>query len=293
MDAATLFQKKGELVGLPPAGQVAYFTDSSGNLKQVDSAGNVTTVGGGSGAVHVIAPITGDGTVGNPLAIVIPPCAEDAWGANAAAFVATKATTVTNVVFRSRCANALTQELSAATVSGSGAVAQNTSAVGGVISTTTGTTASSRAYFTNAGKLTYVPNLRTAKYAVVTRAKIISVNATCTLILGDATDTSTSDNYFGVLGATSTANYVFIVGAVTQNTAVAIDNSYHTIAMIADGTNVSLWNVDTGVQIGTNIAQSNAATVAGHFRFDMLNGTTTTAVAADIDDAMFITEQAA
>jgi hypothetical protein len=39
-------QIKGDLVGLPPAGQVAYFTDASGNLKQVDSAGNVTSVSG-------------------------------------------------------------------------------------------------------------------------------------------------------------------------------------------------------------------------------------------------------
>lgn len=63
-----LIQKMGAAILLPKVGEVAYFTDSSGNLKQVDSAGNITAVGGGgSGTVHTDATLTGDGSVGSPL----------------------------------------------------------------------------------------------------------------------------------------------------------------------------------------------------------------------------------
>ncbi len=64
-DAAPIFQTKGALIGLPPAGEVAYFTDASGNFKQVDSSGNVTAVG--SGALTVGTGLAGAGTVASPL----------------------------------------------------------------------------------------------------------------------------------------------------------------------------------------------------------------------------------
>ena len=48
MSNGPLFQGKGDLVGLPPTGQVAYFTDASGAYKQVDSSGAVSAVGGSS-----------------------------------------------------------------------------------------------------------------------------------------------------------------------------------------------------------------------------------------------------
>lgn len=47
MSDSQLIQKKGAAILQPKSGEVSYFTDSTGTLKQVDSSGNVTAVGGG------------------------------------------------------------------------------------------------------------------------------------------------------------------------------------------------------------------------------------------------------
>jgi len=258
-----------------PAGAVRISRNASGLVASVDGGTPAAIAGGGT-------------------------CAEDVWGGAAASFVASKVSTLTNVVLRSRCATAFSLEMETGGVAGTGVVTQDTTQTGGVYHLTTGATAASRIYVRNKGaggaagvKTDLVPNIRTAKWAVIVRFKIISVNATCLNILGDMTDTLTSDVYWGVRGQTSQATYVLVVGATVQNTGVAIDNSWHTFAMIGDGTNVSLWDVDTGAQVGTSMVQSDAPAVAGHFRCDVLNQGTASAVTQDADDIQVITEQAA
>lgn len=87
-----LIQKMGAAILLPKVGEVAYFTDSSGNLKQVDSAGSVTAVGGGgSGTVHTDATLTGDGSVGSPLGT-------SGWWADAQRFLETSLPKLTEFV---------------------------------------------------------------------------------------------------------------------------------------------------------------------------------------------------
>lgn len=72
---SVLFQNKGELIGLPPTGTVAYFTDATGALKQVDSSGNVTAVGGGGGlpsGTGLVKTTSGVGSVGTPYVDYLP-----------------------------------------------------------------------------------------------------------------------------------------------------------------------------------------------------------------------------
>lgn len=226
-------------------------------------------------------------------------CPEDVWGGGVCSFVQSKVPTLTNVVYRSRAATAFTQENERATA-GSGSATQDTTRNGGVIRLATGITPGSRANFRNrdalaaAGvKVDYVSNIRTQKCALAVRYQIIGINVTGLMLIGDVTDTATSDVYFGMRGATSTSELVIQVGAVILNTTVPIAAGvWKTGILILDGTNVKLWDFDTGALVGS-VPQVNAATTPGHFRSDVLNQGTGTNVEHLVDDAIFITEPAA
>jgi hypothetical protein len=248
----------------------------------------------------------------------IPPssggsCASDPWGDAAASFVAGKVSTLANIVFRSPCelvvatagaAGGGSMTLERAAVSGTGAdAAIDPTKNGGVIKFTTGTTGSSFRVVRNfngvaaAGlRSDLIASIRLSKWAKVVRCLIGVVGAGTTMQMLKVTDeaTANADVIVGVDGATSTTNWAIKVGAAAYvDSGVALPTvAFATIALIADGTNVSVWNVDTGVQIGANIAQVGAGAVAGHLAM-LATDSGITSRSAWVDDVMFITEAAA
>jgi hypothetical protein len=222
-------------------------------------------------------------------------CTEDAWLGAVTALVAAKAPTVVNVCLRSKCATLLAVELAAGTVNGTGSsITQDTTRNGGVIINDCGANANAFNIMKNAGGVPLVTNPKTAKWAVATRVLIGTVVATTTMDVCGLSDNTTYDVSLGVNGPGSTANWaIFVTGQTTQNTGVALPTAtFATVCLIADGTNLSAWNVDTGVQIGTSVSQANVGTANAVFK----QLTTNTAGGSNklfTDDIAVITEPAA
>lgn len=275
MDAASLFQKKGELVGLPPAGQVAYFTDSSGNLKQVDSAGTITSVGGG-------------GNVG------LAP-----WFSNVAAAMQKLQGTLVAATLVSECTS-VSLELEAQAATGTGTAAVSASIAGGVVSSTSGVTMNSFRLLRNRnGKNEpVISNMQTAPWVVAVRTQLLQPGATSMLYQCGISDESAIDAFLGQKTTVSGTNYVMVVGSTTVDTGVAFDTSKdYTLIMFANGTAIQayLGAADgTGiVAIGATIAQSHAANLPAAIRIAAFNQGTAANCAFNTDAILVLTERAA
>ena len=235
----------------------------------------------------------------------IPPsgggtCASDPWGDAAAAFVAEKVSTLVNVCFRSYCATAFTQEVELAAVTGAGAtVTQDVAKNGGVYLFDSGTTGSSYQVMRNKGstaaagiKTDLVANLRTSKWAKVVRAKVGTVGAGAQMDIVKLSDELTGDVILGVLGSTSTTNWLIrVTGQADVDTGVAFGATYMTVALIADGTDLKAWNVDTGVQMGASASQVNCIAAVGHIAMLCTNSAAASNTFS-VDDIAVITEVA-
>jgi hypothetical protein len=190
-------------------------------------------------------------------------------------------------------------------VSGSGAdAAVDITKNGGVIKFTTGTTGGSFRVVRNMNGVAvaglrsdFVSNIRTQKIAIVIRILMDAPTSTCDFEMIKITDeaTANAEVLLRALGSTSTTNWALTVGsAATVELAGATlpTVAFETLALILDGTNVTLWNVDTGLQLGASQAQVTAGTVAGHLAMLATNS-----AAANknvwIDDVVVITEPAA
>lgn len=245
----------------------------------------------------------------------IPPvdgaCASDPWGDNAATLAAGLVPTLTNVCFRSSFAHGFSvsgaqggSEIERAAVSGVGANATiDITANGGVLLLDTGTTGNSFRIVRNVNgtaaaglRADLVANARTAKYAVGIRVKVGTVGAGCTMNLVCIGDEATADGaaILAVKGATSLTNWVWLIGAAAAvDTGVALPTAaYASVMMVANGTTITAWNLDTGAQIGTGQAQSAVGAVAVHPFMNALN-TAAASNTAQVDDWICITEPAA
>ena len=243
-------------------------------------------------------------------------CASDPWLDRVAAFVATKEPTLVSVPFRSTCAKlqnvgtTVSATDSAADVERSAASGTSDCIVdptknGGCLKLSTGTTGGQFRYARNtngiaAAGLTaeLIANLRTSKYAVIVRAAFDTPTAGCQYdVARVGAEVANGGVILGVLGSASTVNWAITVGtAAAADTGVALPAAgvFVTVALIADGTNVKAWNVDTGTQIGLagGYAQSTAVTNPGHWLIFVTNS-----AAANknlfCDDVAVITEPAA
>lgn len=130
---------------------------------------------------------------------------------------------------------------------------------------------------------TQAVNTRTSKWAVYTRAKIVTAVASGAeqAVMCGMIDT-TNDNYIGQHASISTTNWVFRVGGgAATDTGVAFDNTaFHDLVIWNDGTTVR--GLIDWVQVGS-AASSAVATTAGWSRLWAYNAAVTGTVNFDIN----------
>lgn len=214
----------------------------------------------------------------------------DPWAAKVAAFVQSKVPTLTNSVFRSPCMG-FSVEVERAAASGTGDVATLATENGGVWDVKSGATASSFRIVRNrdgaaaaGSQANLVSNIKTAKWAIGARVFIKTVLSTSTLDVLRMTDEATSEVTFGMLGATSTSFWSIVVGSASAvSLGIAPIAGWQTVVTIADGANVTAYDVDNG-QIGTPQSMSTAPTVVGHTLMFAANGTTASNTDFWVDD---------
>ncbi len=199
-------------------------------------------------------------------------------------------------VLKSECASTSTElELSAAQSATAGIL---TTKNGGVIHLSTGAGAGvTTSILRNkdgalAAPSTLVSNSRTAVWACVNRAQVVTAPVNTGYIPVCGILDGTTDIYFGCLGSNNTTNYVVGTNAGTVTTGVAIDTTaFHDFALVNDGTNLMAY-VD-GVQIYTIAVGTKIATTAGFMRMFVQNGATGGNQEAYYDKIAFFTAAAA
>ncbi len=235
---------------------------------------------GGGGTVEAL--VAGDGInidatdPANPIISSTAACYTDAWMDAVGEFVAGKVPSLVNPIFRSKLATGFNVEIERGALIGTGGSSNmDITRNGGVLKCDSGTTGNSFRIVrptnaTGAGGTGSTPgfvyNARTQKWAVVVRVLIGTIGAGATMPICCLGDEATAEITLGIVGATSTTNWcISVTGQSVQNTGTALPTAtFTTVALIGDGTNIKAWNVDTGVQIGTTIAQSLASTAAMH-----------------------------
>lgn len=187
-------------------------------------------------------------------------------------------------------------ELELGGATGSGAVNQKTNLSNGQLQVQSGATANSFRVVRAKGGVatpatTFVPNVRTTHFAVYTRVRVEATTATCTLQCCELADEATFDCVLGVLGATSTTNFVLKVGAAAAiDTGKAFGSSFHDLVLWNDGTNINAY-VDplTSSAAVAQVAASNAGAVGGHWFANAQNGATAANAEFTLDTAAVFT----
>lgn len=221
-------------------------------------------------------------------------CFADPWLDDGAAFVATLDATVVKTVFRSRCQNGFSQEVELGTAVSTGTVVQ----VAGVgFEFSSGVTAGGNRTCRNrdgeaagGAAANLVANARTSKWAVLIRGRVIATTVDCILRMANMTgEAANEDSFIGVVGPAVT-NWSIKVGAgAAQDTGVAFPAggaaaAWTNLLLFCNGTNISAWNVDAGVQIGSNILSSGAVNAAAHVAALAYNGATSAAAGFQTSD---------
>lgn len=221
------------------------------------------------------------------------------WFSNVASFVQGLQGTLLAVTLASECTSA-SVELEAQAATGTGTAAASTTVPGGVMSLTSGATASSFRILRNKNGKTepVIANMQTSKYAVATRAKILTTNATSMLYCCGLSDETTADLFLGQKTTVSGTNYVMVVNTTPLDTGVAFDTSAnHTLLIIADGTNIQAYiGAADGSGLtaaGATVAQSNATSAPCAIRIAAFNQGTASNCAFNVDSILVLTERAA
>jgi hypothetical protein len=217
------------------------------------------------------------------------------WFSNLATLIRALDPTLTALPLVSECAS-LSTELGLQGLSGTGTLTINTAKPGGVIRSQSGATAGSYATVQSRNGITeaYIPNLRTAHYALACKAQVIQTAATFLITFATLGDTLTGEMGWKCRQATSGVNYVASVFGTNVDTGIAIDLvTLRTFVIVADGTNVRFFYgpADGSSLIASSvIAQSNAPTNPGIFLGNAQNLGTAASVSYDLDAVMVLTQ---
>jgi hypothetical protein len=222
------------------------------------------------------------------------------WFSNVASFIQGKQGTLVAVTLASDCTS-LSLEMEKQSAVGTGSATVVTSSPGGIFQTTSGATANGYNIIRNKNGATepVVSNVRTAKWAIGTRSKIVTTAATFNIESCCISDEATFATYVGAIQATSGTNWCISVGsAAAVDLGVAFDTTnFHTLIMIADGSNITAYiGASDGtaiVQLGTAQAQSTAPNAAGACDFLAQNLATSAAVTAQLDSVIVLAERTA
>lgn len=251
--------RRGAVV--PPLGtDLTVFQDTDGSLKQVNSVGVKSALGGGSAT-------------------------EDAWFSTTAARISTLVATLTNVVQKDDLFNKNTNWDS--TVAGSGTVTN-----GGIsaLDLQNGTTAASNAVLTAKGSFNSNPNLRTTKSAFAVRIKKIANIATSDHRIGWSD--GANPVFFGIQGATSQLTYSIKVGtgAIVDTLGVQSTTDYDTVILVCDGTN---YFIDlNGAIVAASVQAVGTAPAAAGTAQILVTHNATANDGLRIDKTMIVGEQA-
>jgi hypothetical protein len=240
-------------------------------------------------ATYVDIPAVSSGGGTSPAAI---------WFNTTAAWAQSLIPTLVSAPFSSTCWDLTGTELEKGGATGSATITQLTTSPGGVIAISSGTTANSIRSLQNRGNVAnaLISSQRTSRFAIISRVRIAVLAATYQVSLVDVTDGATSEVYFGLNRATSAVNYVARVGLAGTITdlGVAFDGNWHTLAMVADGTNYYFYvGAQDGMgmtQAGAPIAQSGAGAVLGYWQTYNQNLGTAANVEHHVDDVLVLAE---
>ena len=180
-----------------------------------------------------------------------------------------------------------------------GTMALSTILVGGQLLGASNTTANAVAtarqfHGTTAPNACFCPNMKTSSYVLATRAKIVALNATCSLQMCSWTDETVLTCFLGVVGATSQTNLTLTTtSTVDLGIALPATGTYADFLIYANGTTIQCYLGDgTGnnyVAAGAPQSQTGLPTNPGHWFASVGNGATTTNAAATWDKAFAIT----
>ena len=196
--------------------------------------------------------------------------------------------TLTTCPLRSDCQDMTFLE---AAVTGTGVAAPLAGATGGQITVSSGATAGGIGNLRNAGSATIglVPNLRTSKYALASRARLVTLpTGAGGFFLARMSDLGASNVGFLVIPSFNPTNYVAICGGAFADTGVPFGTTTsRSFYVVADGANVRYY-ID-GTLVAT-VTQLGAAVAAGRVDCNAYNAATAEVVSFHVDKLAVFTE---
>lgn len=282
-----LYLDEGEIVAVPPEGKKAIVLNTDGDPVILDSDGVESPMGGGAGTVTVASPLTGVGSVADP--ITLPDGLSDSILLRAQSLIPTADfDTVLGSDFET------TSWFGTQLLNG-GTVPLSVTDKGGVARLVSGATANGIAVLFPVGGGSAIDNARTSPWYFYARIKVATtVDAVGIARIGiSAISAGVPANpgvAIGATGAVSTTNFSYRVvnsggTVVDSGNGPALDTNWHTVEMHNDATTVTF--LFDGVSIGTTAA-TNVGAVPMFPQGGALNGGTTANREIDVDKLWFV-----